>query len=82
MFVYKVLVWKCVSVDTSRSGSVSLYEIAALNHEVFDDSVECCSFVTNRNAVFSEENSPLYGEKKSQGIYLNSPVQNCLECSF
>jgi len=60
VFVDEVLVLELSSIDGLSSSTVSCSEVSSLKHEVFDDSVESASFVSE-SFFTSAERSEVFG---------------------
>lgn len=54
---FKIFICKWTPVNTGDSSTIAINKISTLNHEILYDPVEGASFVSYRNAVFSEFSS-------------------------
>ena len=51
---FKIFIRKWTPVNTGDSSAIAINKISTLNHEILYDPVEGASFVSYRNAIFSE----------------------------
>ena len=47
----KVFVFEFASIDRGKASSVRVNKITPLDHEVFNDTMECASLIPNRDTI-------------------------------
>ena len=79
----QVLVRERIAVNAEAAGAVAAHKVSALDHKVFDDTVECAVFVAYGlavSAVFSYIWCERRGEKVVEKVYLCKIDESSLPC--